>query len=248
MSEKAVPTRDIERIVAWNSTAYPFQEATIHQLVTEAAARLPDQPAVVSGSGVVYSHAELERRSNQVAQQLATLGIGRGSVVGLLSDHTPEAVVALLGGLKVGAGYVPLDPRWPAGRIQGLLEQLQVECVVAGRAQLGMVFELQWVNRPGSRPDRRQPRSSPPRQDQQSRHRHPARGRPAPSHRRRPNLRRHLRQHPRPGPARPRRPRRHRRAPPRPGHRPPSRLPAHSKTTRTNPEVTTTHNSRTHES
>jgi amino acid adenylation domain-containing protein len=145
LTDRNTPETDLARIAGWNDTAHPFRPTTIHHLVTQAAKEFPHRPAVVSGSGVVYSHAALERHSNQVAQQLVGLGIGRGALVGLLSEHTPAALVALVGILKAGAGYVPLDPRWPTQRVQSLLAQLGVTCVVAGPTQLGMLFEIQWA-------------------------------------------------------------------------------------------------------
>ena len=145
MSNGSTPAADVERIARWNSTTRPFRRTTIHELVTEAAASVPDRPALVSGSGVVATHAELERASNQVAHQLRAMGVGRGALVGLLSEHVPQAVVAMLGILKSGAAYVPLDPAWPIARVQSLLGQLEVACVLAGRAQLRMLFEVQWA-------------------------------------------------------------------------------------------------------
>ena len=94
---------------------------------------------------------------------------------------------------------------------------------------------------PQQRPQHRHPRPRPPRQDRQSRQRHPARRRPTPPHRHRPNPRPNRRHPARPGPPRHRHQRRHRRNPARPHHRPPPRLPTHRPTTRPHKEIARTY-------
>ncbi len=90
---------------------------------------------------------------------------------------------------------------------------------------------------PQQQPQRRHPRPHPPRQDRQSRQRHPPGRRPTPPHRRRPNLRPNRRHPARPRPPRHRHQRRHRRDPARPHHRPTTRLPTHRPTTRTHQKI-----------
>ena len=82
----------------------------------------PEAPALRLGEQRV-SYGDLERASNRVANLLAAAGCQRGDRVGLLIPKSPAAVVAMLGVLKAGAIYVPLDPGAPVARLAGILEQ-----------------------------------------------------------------------------------------------------------------------------
>jgi len=124
---------DAEReqvLVTWNRTAtdYP-RDATIHGLFESAARETPDHPALVVEGGAI-SYAELDRRANAFAGELAARDIGAGSRVGLSLKRSPEMIAAMLGALKRGAVYVPLDPNDPPGRRQLLVEQAELDLVV----------------------------------------------------------------------------------------------------------------------
>jgi amino acid adenylation domain-containing protein len=85
-------------------------------LVRLAAERLPDRPALVL-EPVQLTYAELEAASNRFARSLRTHGVQRGDRVGLWLPKSPEAFVALLGIMKAGAAYVPVDPGSPPERL-----------------------------------------------------------------------------------------------------------------------------------
>ncbi|RKH35463.1 amino acid adenylation domain-containing protein [Corallococcus praedator] len=108
-------------LVEWNATAtaYP-REATVHGLFEAQAARTPDALAVVYG-GSSLTYAGLDSRANQVAHRLLALGVRRGSTVGLCVERSVELVVGMLGILKAGATYVPLDPAYPRERLAWML-------------------------------------------------------------------------------------------------------------------------------
>ncbi len=89
------------------------------QFERQATAR-PDRPAVVFG-GDGLSYGELNRRANQLARFLRGRGVGRGALVGVGLERSLDMVVALLGVQKAGAAYVPIDPRFPAERVQFML-------------------------------------------------------------------------------------------------------------------------------
>jgi amino acid adenylation domain-containing protein/non-ribosomal peptide synthase protein (TIGR01720 family) len=88
----------------------------LHDLVAAQAARTPDAVAVARGERRL-SYGELDRRANRLARHLVTLGVGPGVAVGLCFDRSPEMVVALLGALKAGGAYLPLDPTYPEERL-----------------------------------------------------------------------------------------------------------------------------------
>ncbi|WP_322756045.1 non-ribosomal peptide synthetase, partial [Frankia sp. Cas3] len=103
-------------LIGWNDTAVAVPNRTVPELFAAQAARIPDAVAVVSGN-VEVSYAHLDFRANQLAQYLRTSGIGAGSLVGVLLARDVDTVVALLGILRAGAAYLPLDPEYPAERI-----------------------------------------------------------------------------------------------------------------------------------
>ncbi len=122
---------DAAIIAAANDTERPFDtEATLHGLFARQAAATPDAPALLSSAGTL-SYAELDARSNQLAHTLRDVGVGPGAVVALLAERSPELVVAILAVLKAGAGYLPVDPSYPAARIGYLLADSRAQLVLA---------------------------------------------------------------------------------------------------------------------
>ncbi|WP_454674051.1 amino acid adenylation domain-containing protein [Achromobacter pestifer] len=93
------------------------------------AAATPDAPALVMGA-VRLSYAELDARTNQLAHALRAVGAGAETRVGVLMTRSVEMVVALLGVMKAGAAYVPMDPELPAERLSYLLEDSQAELLL----------------------------------------------------------------------------------------------------------------------
>jgi amino acid adenylation domain-containing protein/non-ribosomal peptide synthase protein (TIGR01720 family) len=103
-----------------NDTGALLPERTVHELFAEQAAVTPDATAVVFGEEQL-TYRELNSRANRLAQVLASRGVGQESVVGLALPRSPELVVALLAVLKAGGAYLPIDPDYPAGRIEFML-------------------------------------------------------------------------------------------------------------------------------
>nr|CAJ34370.1 NRPS protein [Micromonospora sp. ML1] len=129
----------------WNQTARHFRaDVTIPDLLAEAAERHPDRPAIVTSDKQVLTHRELHRRANRLARLLRDLGVGRGDTVALFGERDAPALVGLLAVLKCGAAYVPIDPSWPARRVVGLLDQLDVAAVLTDRTHLRSMQELRW--------------------------------------------------------------------------------------------------------
>ncbi|RYZ32395.1 MAG: non-ribosomal peptide synthetase, partial [Myxococcaceae bacterium] len=102
---------------------------TLHALFAAQAAKTPDGVAVVH-EGAALSYAQVEARANQLARHLRTLGVGEESRVGVCVERTAEMVVALLGVLKAGAAYVPLDATYPKDRLAYMLEGTSASVVV----------------------------------------------------------------------------------------------------------------------
>ena len=107
----------------------------LQQLVTDSVHRHPDKPAV-RARGCSLTYGELDRRSSQLARLLREHGVERGDRVGLFFPKTVESVVAMLGVLKAGAVYVPLDPHAPAHRVAAIAEDCGVRALVTTAERL----------------------------------------------------------------------------------------------------------------
>ncbi|MEU1290955.1 amino acid adenylation domain-containing protein [Streptomyces sp. NPDC005840] len=106
---------------AWNDTRTPFPgDRTLHSLIADRTAAAPDAVAVRLGDAT-WTYAELARRADRVAERLRREGVGPGDLVALCTERSFEHVVGLLGILKAGAAFVPVDPDHPARRQAYLL-------------------------------------------------------------------------------------------------------------------------------
>ncbi|WP_431042215.1 non-ribosomal peptide synthetase [Streptomyces sp. P1-3] len=101
-------------------TAAPTPELTIPELVRRQVLATPDAEAVVCGD-VCLTYRDLDARADRLAHALVRAGLGPEAVVGLALPRSADLVVALLGILKSGAGYLPIDPRYPSQRLGFLL-------------------------------------------------------------------------------------------------------------------------------
>src|SRR5262249_24832231 len=115
---------DAERqliLETWNATTTTVQpETLLHQLIAQQAAVTPHACAVRHGSRKM-SFAELEAQAERLAKVLTRRGIGRGDRVGIRLQPSPGLLVAMIGVLKVGAAFVPLDPATPPARSDAML-------------------------------------------------------------------------------------------------------------------------------
>ena len=111
------------QLVEWNSTSRPYElNRCLHQFFEAQVERTPDAVALVCGAEQL-TYRELNQRANLLAHRLCALGVGAESVVALLFERSPELVVSLLGVLKAGGAYLPLDPSYPAARLRYMYEE-----------------------------------------------------------------------------------------------------------------------------
>jgi amino acid adenylation domain-containing protein len=115
----------------WNTTQkdYP-REFCIHSLFEKQAELTPNAIAVVLEDKHL-TYLELNQRANQVARHLRTLGVGVETLVGICVERSLEMVVGVLGILKAGATYVPLDPAYPLDRLTFMLEDAQISVLLS---------------------------------------------------------------------------------------------------------------------
>jgi amino acid adenylation domain-containing protein len=116
----------------WNDTARDYGDVAglcVHEAFER---RVKERPELAASrfEGRQLSYDELNRRANRLARHLHRLGVGRESVVGVLLDRGLDLPVALLGILKAGAGYLPLDVQHPASRLAYLVTDAGCEVVV----------------------------------------------------------------------------------------------------------------------
>ncbi|MCW5625025.1 MAG: amino acid adenylation domain-containing protein, partial [Burkholderiales bacterium] len=105
----------------WNGNATPIPEGGALALIAEQVRRRPDAVAVVSGDESV-DYRQLDARVHRLAAHLRQRGIGHGDRIGLCVPRSVDLVVGLLACLRLGAAYVPLDPRQPASRLCAMLQ------------------------------------------------------------------------------------------------------------------------------
>jgi amino acid adenylation domain-containing protein len=159
-------------LVEWNSTEAEFdRDRLIHELFESQAERTPEAIAVVS-EGETLSYSELESRANRLARYLRHRGVAQGNVVGINLERSLNLVVAILGILKAGAAYLPLDPSYPDERLKIILENARVELLITGeslRASVAgfdiepLLLDAEWSNI-ARESDERLPRIADPEQ------------------------------------------------------------------------------------
>lgn len=114
----------------WNKTKQEYpRDKCVHELFETQVERTPDATAVVFGAEQ-FSYGALNRRANQLAHYLVGLNVGPEDVVALAVPRSIEMVVALLGVLKAGAAYLPIDPDYPAERLTFMLKDAGTACVL----------------------------------------------------------------------------------------------------------------------
>jgi natural product biosynthesis luciferase-like monooxygenase protein len=117
-------------LVDWNATGTELPTATcIHQLFEAQAKRTPDTIAAICRDREL-SYAELNARANKVAAYLSKIGAGPDALVGLCVERSLEMLIGLLGILKSGSAYLPLDPAYPAERLAFMIEDAQVKVLL----------------------------------------------------------------------------------------------------------------------
>ncbi|MFE9774066.1 amino acid adenylation domain-containing protein [Streptomyces sp. NPDC005931] len=113
----------------WNATAHEVPRATLPELFAQQAARTPDRTAVVF-EDTELTYAELDLRAGRLARLLAERGAAPESCVAVLLPRSENLVVTLLAVLRTGAAYLPVDPGYPAERIQYLLDDARPALVL----------------------------------------------------------------------------------------------------------------------
>jgi len=123
-------SEQLQLLQEWNATFADYSSNyCLHQLFETQVEQTPDAVAVVFVEEQL-TYQELNQRANQLAHHLQVLGVKPEVLVGIYLERSPEMIVSLLGVLKAGAAYVPLDPTYPNERLAFMLENAQVSVLL----------------------------------------------------------------------------------------------------------------------
>ncbi|MER5733986.1 amino acid adenylation domain-containing protein, partial [Streptomyces sp. NPDC002138] len=122
----------------WNDTALDIEPTTVADLF-EAQVELAPKATALVAPGIEMSYEELDQRANKLARHLMAIGVGPESLVGVCLERGVEAVVAVLGVVKAGGAYLPIDPEYPADRIAYMVEDAAPVVVLASHGTTGVV-------------------------------------------------------------------------------------------------------------
>ncbi|HEY2961417.1 MAG TPA: amino acid adenylation domain-containing protein [Pyrinomonadaceae bacterium] len=129
-------------LVDWNNTSAAYSlDRCLPELFEAQVQRTPDSIAVVyQDEKLTYN--ELNERANQLAYQLRYLGVGMETLVGVMMERSLEMMVALLGVLKAGSAYLPLDPEYPHERLRFIIEDAKPAVIVTQKSLQSIAAEL----------------------------------------------------------------------------------------------------------
>ncbi|WP_165438742.1 non-ribosomal peptide synthetase [Albibacterium indicum] len=119
----------------WNNTVITYpKNKTVADLINETAIKYPSKAAIIFNDQEV-SYTQLNQQSNQIAHYLINQGVKENDIIALVADRSPEMIIVLLGIIKSGAAYLPLDPQYPEGRIKFMLEDSGAKYALVSQTQ-----------------------------------------------------------------------------------------------------------------
>ncbi|MBN1666966.1 MAG: amino acid adenylation domain-containing protein [Anaerolineales bacterium] len=126
-------TRERQQVtVDFVQTDRPSPQLTqpVHQVITSQARLHPSHPAILA-ENIIITYGELNRRANQLAHYLLSMGVQRESPIGICCDRSSEMMIAFLAVLKAGCVYVPVDLDYPAGRLKFIFDDTRLAVLLA---------------------------------------------------------------------------------------------------------------------
>lgn len=125
-----------------NKSDYPKQR-TVHSIFIEQAKKTPDAPAVIQEDKFL-TYSELDKKSNKLARFLINCGLKEESFVGVMLDRSLEVVISILGIIKAGGAYLPLNPDLPFQRIKYMLCETNADILISEKRYIKELNKLQW--------------------------------------------------------------------------------------------------------
>lgn len=128
-----------ERLVDWNTSGIPYdKKRTIIDSIESQAKENPDKIAIVCGDQEL-TYKALNIEANRIANSLQKSGVKAEDKIGICTHRNSKFLIAVLGILKSGAAYVPIDPKEPHDRIESIIHDLNPFCIITGES-LDLVF------------------------------------------------------------------------------------------------------------
>ncbi|MGB3802272.1 MAG: amino acid adenylation domain-containing protein [Lewinella sp.] len=148
VAQPTIAVGNLELVTVEELSAPPSDDAaeivTVDRQIVAAANRYPDRVAVRCGDEQL-SYRQLDQRSTGLARRLTAAGVGPGTIVGLHAHRNGSAIVGLLGILRAGAAYLPLDPAYPTERRQFMIDDSGTRYVVTdGHTDLPSASEVRY--------------------------------------------------------------------------------------------------------
>jgi amino acid adenylation domain-containing protein len=116
-------------LAEWNETATDFPQTCLHEILAEQASQTPENIAVVATEGNL-TYKELNKLSNQVAHHLRKIGVVPNAPVGIFMERSALMTTGILGILKSGGAYLPMDSSYPSERLKYMLEDAEVKVIL----------------------------------------------------------------------------------------------------------------------
>jgi non-ribosomal peptide synthetase component F len=131
-----------QQLVEWNETSREYgREESLQQRFERQVGLSPERVAVRFG-GEEISYGALNKRANQLAHYLQKAGVGAEDLVGVLCERSIEMVIAILGIIKAGGAYLPLDSAYPQERLAFMLQDGAVKVVLAEQKLIAVLGEV----------------------------------------------------------------------------------------------------------
>ncbi|MET3658071.1 non-ribosomal peptide synthetase [Sporosarcina psychrophila] len=139
---KFLSNKERQRLIEFNQTTVPFQNnKCLHEIFEEQVLRTPDNIAVIFDNNEL-TYRELDLRANKLANFLTTRGVGPDKIVGICIERSIELIVGLLGILKAGGAFLPLDPEMPNTRLKQIINNAGCEiCLTQHSLQEKLLME-----------------------------------------------------------------------------------------------------------
>ncbi|HKG80843.1 MAG TPA: condensation domain-containing protein [Pyrinomonadaceae bacterium] len=136
---RIVTEAERQQLLTWNDTARPYPAGATALSLFEARAHTQPNAVAVATDGQELTYNELNRRANQLASYLSGLGVSEESRVAILMEQSAESVIAMLGVLKAGAAYVPIEPQSTLEQLTFIVDDARISVLLTQKPLAGMV-------------------------------------------------------------------------------------------------------------
>lgn len=132
---------DTLQIEAWNHVLPKGSSVCVDKLIEETAERTPDAPALHAWDGAM-TYGEFNQTAGKLAHHLSTAGVQRGQLVPICFEKSMWTIVVMIALWKLGAGWIPLDPKQPRQRLETIISSVQASTVIASGTNKELMMRL----------------------------------------------------------------------------------------------------------